>query len=145
MESKVIFGDVEEFAVLVDPVSRYGGFIYGEVNFIIDGVMIFPERVSDYTLNIVVHSLKRSFSRGECVVDVGSMSVEGIDFFSGDEGRLIRIDGSELENDGLVLFVGFDGEEERLFFSVDFGESIREKRLRKGTVESVILNLPDFC
>ena len=46
--------------------------------------------------------------------------------------------------DCLKLEMGYSGDEERLFYSFDYGESYREIRFPKGTVEAVIEALPTY-
>ena len=46
--------------------------------------------------------------------------------------------------DCLKLEMGYSGDEERLFYSFDYGESYREIRFPRGTVETVIEALPSY-
>ena len=46
--------------------------------------------------------------------------------------------------DCLKLEMGYSGDEERLFYSFDYGERYREIRFPKGTVETVIEALPTY-
>jgi hypothetical protein len=56
----------------------------------------------------------------------------------------INIYTQELEDYGLQIYLFVDGTQERLIYSYDDGKTIFEKRLTKGTVQKVLMELPDL-
>ncbi|WP_434634723.1 hypothetical protein [Chromobacterium sp. CV08] len=144
MENKVIIGDVNLFAIKIEPLDVVGNLIYGSVDIFIEGDSVLRVKYNDYTINSIVAELKCNFRSELSVRDLGKVCVKEIDFHALSEDRVVYIPTGELWDCGLSLYLGFDGAEERLFYSNDFEETIFEKRLPKGTTQKVILSIPDY-
>lgn len=56
--------------------------------------------------------------------------------------NLLIVDTGELDIQGLFLRLGYSGDEERLFYSLDFEKTFQEVRYPRGTIESVLAQLP---
>ena len=64
--------------------------------------------------------------------------------------NLISIEATELTGiasddysyGGLVIYIGFSGKTERIFYSFDLGSTYKELRLARGSFESLIHQLP---
>jgi len=139
----MIVGNAYEFAIELDLVEKIDTWCYGTFNFIIDGDFI-PGKYVDYTLGVVIHYLKSSFDRvaRQSINDLGERAVDVNKLNLGEEENIFNIDAGELDQVGVLLWLGYSGDEERLFYSGDLGQTYKEKRLPRGTVESVIRSLP---
>lgn len=115
----------------------------GIFNFIINELII-PGKGVTIDFYIVISSLKDSLESGlrKQLPDIGSTSIEEMDFSEGEPKNLISLDGAELHDYGCIFWLGFDGDEDRLIYSVDFEKSYCENRFPKGTVEGLIRDLP---
>ncbi len=134
-----------------------GGFVYGTVQIII-GDHIYPKALpSDdhYTLSTVFGNFKESFKTAyySCENTFEDFGETKFDIKKHDNLQLDNVFiiattdmGSGLsrniELDSLLLSMGYSGDTERLFYSFDYGESYREIRYPRGTLESVIDALP---
>jgi hypothetical protein len=147
METKMIIGDTSKIAVqleyIIDLLSPSGMF-----NFIIDEELI-PGRGTVTDLYTVITFLKTSLIEGKqrlkvnLITDIGNIPLSNLDFSDGGHESLIYLDLGELANRGQVFYLGFDGEEERLIFSLDNEETYQEKRYPRGTIEQLINSLPE--
>jgi len=139
----MIYGDPYEFAIDFDLTWKTddGRWQYGAFNFIIDGKYL-PGTVADttyssmrYLLCACIDDMVNAGELGERIVDLKKMDV-------GEEENIVDIETGELDQEGVLLWLGYSGDEERLFYSGDLGQTYKEKRLPRGTVESVIRSLP---
>ncbi|WP_447868037.1 Imm42 family immunity protein [Rahnella bonaserana] len=126
---------VEQIDVLCSP--------SGIFNFIINDTFI-PGKGVTIDLYIVISSLKESLEAGlkEINEDIGNMPVEKIDFSEGMPEKLISLDVAELYDYGCNFWLGFDGNEDRLIYTLDFENSFNENRFPRGTIEKLIRILP---
>lgn len=115
----------------------------GIFNFIIDDILI-PGKGVTIDLYIVICSLKESLDVGikNNKGDVGSTCIESMDFSEGEPENLIALNVAGLYDYGCNFWLGFDGEEERLIYTVDFEKSFSEKRFPRGTIKKLISQLP---
>jgi len=115
----------------------------GLFNFIIDDGLI-PGKGTVIDLYMVILSLKDSlgYHLNSGIQDIGDINIEKLDFSNGAPENIIWLDCGELSDYGCVFWLGFNGEEERLFYSVDYENTIQEKRYSRGTIEKLINSLP---
>lgn len=115
----------------------------GIFNFIIDDVLI-PGKGVTIDLYIVISSLKESLEKGlkESNEDIGNTAIEKIDFSEGKPEKLISLDAAELYDYGCNFWLGFDGDEDRLIYTLDFENNFIENRFPRGTIEKLIQALP---
>lgn len=130
-------------------------WVYGNINFIIDGE-IFPKKFdNNFTLNVVFSNLKHSFKNkyypaGSDGNELGNREVDYVKLDYGEEPNIFSLEMAELgmktrdkcESNCLCLDMGYSGNEERLFYSEDFGETYREIRMPRNTLEDIIMQLP---
>lgn len=116
----------------------------GLFNFIIDDKLI-PGKGTVIDLYVVISSLKDSLKSQllEGVDDIGNIPLEKMDFSDGAPENVVWLDACELSDYGCVFWLAFDGDFDRFFYSIDFEESIQEKRFTRGTIENLINALPD--
>lgn len=160
----MIFGQPYEFAIFYeilektdDSYWKYGVFVF----FIEDE--IYPSKGSNYTLSMAIDYLKDSHQE---VIDCQS---KGLDLSVNDkklikvlarshgiklEGDLVGLEVSgsekigvflsplEIIDTGFYLFYYPSGNEEYLIYSSDYGLTARKTVLRRGTVSSVLAQLP---
>jgi hypothetical protein len=154
----LIIDEEQKFGILWEKVwtSEDNDFIYGVVQIIIDDE-VFPKKMSfNDTINVVFHNMKKSFSQpyyfpGNTGEELGSKPATSSQLSYGEVTNIFQIELADIGmcHDGwnnygsLVLNLGYDGEFERLFYSEDNGETFRELRLKRGTVEKVVMSLPD--
>jgi len=140
--------------------SAIGNFIYGRIQIII-GHEIYPKYCpkSYYTMSVVFDYLKWSFEEkdyrgGSDGVDFGERKFSVKKYVYWKLKNIFSIETSEMgqthiknktcDIDCLQLEMGYSGDEERLFYSFDYGYNYREIRFPKGTVETVIEALPTY-
>lgn len=125
------------------------GTPHGIFNIIIDQDFI-PGNNVFVDLYSVISFLKESFSDGmarlarEKKTEIGSMPLEQMDFSDDTPDSLIYLDFGELSNKGFVFHLGFNGEEERLIYSLDSEKTYQEKRYQRGTMQNLIEAIPEW-
>ncbi|MCT4701373.1 immunity 42 family protein [Enterobacteriaceae bacterium H20N1] len=126
---------VEQIDVLCSP--------SGIFNFIINDMLI-PGKGVTIDLYIVISSLKESLEIGlkEVNDDIGNVTIEKMDFSEGMPENLIPLNVAELYDYGCNFWLGFDGDEDRLIYTLDFENSFIENRFPRGTIEKLIRTLP---
>ncbi|MCT4713911.1 immunity 42 family protein [Enterobacteriaceae bacterium H18W14] len=126
---------VEQIDVLCSP--------SGIFNFIINDMLI-PGKGVTIDLYIVISSLKESLEIGlkEVNDDIGNVTIEKMDFSEGMPEKLIPLNVAELYDYGCNFWLGFDGDEDRLIYTLDFENSFIENRFPRGTIEKLIRTLP---
>ncbi|WP_077478890.1 hypothetical protein [Rodentibacter trehalosifermentans] len=111
------------------------------------------DEYDNYTLGIVFNSLKNSFINkyyfgGFTDGNFGETEFDSEKWHNGDLSDVFLLDTSELggyENiNTLYLCMAYSGNIERLFYSTDNGESFKEIRYSKGTIENIIGQLPTY-
>ena len=153
----LIYNEEYEFGIMWNVcIIAEDRWIYGNINFIIRGE-IFPKKFAlNFTLLTVFYNLQSSFKekyydvKGSENVELGDREVDYHKLDYGEEENIFTIETTELGDkygddcdvNCLHLNIGYSGNEERLFYSEDFGESYREIRMPKGTVENIIMQLP---
>ncbi|WP_218966241.1 MULTISPECIES: Imm42 family immunity protein [Snodgrassella] len=143
MEIEMIIGNPLEIAIQLEYVIDYcspSGFF----NFVINDKLI-PGKGVDTDLFVVIASLKESvnwYLQNE-PKDIGDIKLESMDFSEGAPDNIIFLDCCELSDHGCVFWLGFDGDEERLFYSTDYEKTIQEQRYPKGTIANLINSLPN--
>lgn len=143
VNSEMIIGNPLEIGIQVEYVIQLNS-PSGIFNFIIDDTLI-PGKGMVTDLYVVISSLKDSINEALKfgVADIGNVSIEALDFSDGAPDNIIFLDTCELSDYGCVFWLGFDGDEERLFYSIDYEKTIQEKRYPRGTVEKLINSVPD--
>ncbi|CAI2154583.1 TPA: immunity 42 family protein [Serratia fonticola] len=138
----MIIGDPYRIAIQVEQVDTLCS-PSGIFNFIINDLLI-PGKGVTIDLYIVISSLKESLDLGlkRYSADVGNAPIEKIDFSEGEPENLIPLNVAELHDYGCNFWLGFSGNEDRLFYSLDFESSFIESRFPRGTVEELIRTLP---
>ena len=132
-------------------------FVYGPVALIIGKEQEIAPRYIDTTttLQVVFSNMKGSFinpyySSGSTGIDLGEIEIDYDKLDHGEVPNILEIELTELGNmrgkylGGVILNLGFSGNTERLFYSTNNGKQYNELRLPKGTVENVIMSLPDL-
>jgi len=138
----MIIGNPYQVAILIEKLD----FLCspsGIFNFIINDVLI-PGKGITIDLFVVVSSLKESLDSGlnEINEEVGCLPIEEMDFSEGMPRNLISLDVAGLYDYGCNFWLGFDGGEDRLIYTVDFENSFTETRFPRGTIEKLIRALP---
>lgn len=138
----MIVGDPYQIAIQLEQIDVLCSPC-GIFNFIIDDSLI-PGRGITIDLYIVISSLKESLDIGlkKQLPDIGNISIDEMDFSDGEPDKLIQLNCAELHDYGCVFWLGFDGGEDRLIYSIDFEKSFKESRYPKGTIECLIKKLP---
>ena len=115
----------------------------GVFNFIVNDMFV-PGKGVTIDLYVVISSLKGSLEEGLRLInnDIGDLSLDCLSFLDGTPENLIALNVAELYDYGCNFWLGFDGDEERLIYTVDFENSYMESRFPRGTVESLIRTLP---
>ncbi len=145
------FGIIWDICIVSDT------WIYGNVNFIIQGEILPRTFVNNLTLQVVLPNLRNCFKEkyypaGSDGSELGDREVDYNKLDYGEEPNIFDIETSELGSkfgkdcygNCLRLSMGYSGNEERLFYSDNFGETYREVRMPKGTVENIIMQLPTY-
>jgi len=145
----VIYNKEYQLGIIWDISFINGTWIYGNINFIIEGEVLPQFFYNNYTLNIVFSCLKNSFpekdySSNQSLDELGNREVDHIKLDYGKEVNIFSIETTELGDDYLLLWMGYSGENERLFYSKDFGKNYKEIIMKKGTLESIIIQLPNY-
>lgn len=120
----------------------------GTLNIVSDGVF-YPGRNFLLDLYNTVDDLKRTIQEArekqEMIPDIGELSIRRISekglFLADIEDGVIN-----LSFDSMCLYLIYAGEYERVFFGKTITDlrTMREKKLIKGTLEELIMALPDF-
>jgi len=115
----------------------------GIFNFIINDMLI-PGKGVTVDLYIVISSLKESLESGlkKNKDDIGSASIDSMDFSEGEPENLIALNVAELYDYGCNFWLGFDGDKDRLIYTLDFENSFSENRFPRGTIKELIRKLP---
>ncbi|MDF7680592.1 Imm42 family immunity protein [Enterobacteriaceae bacterium ESL0689] len=142
MENKMIIGNPYQIAIQIEQIDTLCS-PSGLFNFIINDVLI-PGKGVTIDLYIVISSLKESLEEGlkKTTQDIGNISIENMDFSEGEPQNLIPLNVAELYDYGCNFWLGFDYNEERLIYTLDFENSFIENRFPKGTIEKLIKTLP---
>ena len=148
------FGIMWEIDSNIDSVS------FGKIQLIIDNE-IYPNHCPEnyYAILVIFENFKGSFitkdySAGSNGIDFGEglfntseyneLKLKNVFTIETSDMGLTSIYNNTCNIDCLKLEMGYSGDEERLFYSFDYGESYREIRFPKGTVEAVIEALPTY-
>lgn len=115
----------------------------GIFNFIINDLFI-PGKGVAIDLYVVISSLKDSLEDGLKKIDedIGDFPIEKMNFSEGEVKNLISLDVAELYDYGCNFWLGFDGGEDRLIYTLDYENSFIEDRFPRGTIEKLIRALP---
>lgn len=115
----------------------------GIFNFIINDLFV-PGKGVAIDLYVVISSLKDSLEYGleEINEDIGDFPIEKMNFSKGEVKNLISLDVAELYDYGCNFWLGFDGSEDRLIYTLDYENSFIENRFPRGTIEKLIRALP---
>lgn len=138
----MIIGNPYQIAVQVEQIDMLCS-PSGIFNFIINDILM-PGKGVTVDLYIVISSLKDSLEAGvtEINEDIGNIPIGKIDFSEGTPEKLISLDVAELYDYGCNFWLGFDGNEDRLIYTLDFENSFNENRFPRGTIEKLIRALP---
>lgn len=149
----IVSNETHTFGVAWNEEYQIGNHKYGKVKIII-GHNVFPkEDEGNYTLQTVFSNLKESFLEKYYPSGKSNGEFGEREFILDKWNKLVlkdifSIDVSELGGysyiNTLNLCMAYSGDEERLFYSFDNGETFNEIRYPKGTVENIIMKLPDY-
>ena len=148
------FGIMWEIDSNIDSVS------FGKIQLIIDNE-IYPNHCPEnyYAILVIFENFKGSFvikdyfagsdgrDFGESLFNTSEyneLKLKNVFTIETSDMGLTSIYNNTCNIDCLKLEMGYSGDEERLFYSFDYGESYREIRFPKGTVEAVIEALPTY-
>ena len=139
-----------DFFMHLEKIGLYKGKLIGSLNIISEGIF-YPGNTILLDLLETINTLKCKISnlKVEAVPDIGDASFWDVFDFSiiYDGGGTYDLGIIDLSFDKLELYLGYDGEFERVFIFPEGRRSMMtlvEKRLRKGSLEKLILALPDF-
>ena len=135
-----------------DPTS----YIFGKMQILIYGKPCLDPLYDRHTLTSIFPYFRSPFlCYGE---DENGKNTDGIEVNTGEEfgekefniqeynnltiQNLLIVDTGELDMQGLFLRLGYSSDEERLFYSLDFEKTFQEVRYPRGTIESVLAQLP---
>lgn len=143
MEIEMIIGNPYKVAIQLEQVD----FLCspsGMFNVIINDSFI-PGKGVTIDLYVVISSLKESFNYGleNITSEIGNTPIEEIDFSEGEPAGLIYLNFAELHDYGCNFWLGFNGGEERLIYSLDYESTFSEVRFSRGTIESLIRKIPN--
>ncbi|MFP1731201.1 immunity 42 family protein [Lonsdalea quercina] len=162
----MIFGQPFEFAVFYEVLEKTENdyWKYGIFSFFIEDE-IYPSKGSNYTLHMAINYLKESQRELNGCKNTGlnlsDNASELIAQLAHSHGMLLDSDSEDLElpeSESLGIFLspleisdtGFylfycpkDKNEEYLIYSSDYGKTAKKTILKKGTVNSVIEQLPN--
>ena len=150
-----IEGNKKDFGIYWSESFSIDDYVYGNIKIRI-GDRLYPENndsYDNYTLCTVFFNLKDSFINkyyygGFTNEDFGETEFNAMKWHSRELPNVFLIDTTELggyENiNTLYLCMAYSGDTERLFYSVDNGDSFSEIRYPKGTIERVIYQLPTY-
>ncbi len=137
--------------------NSFENWVYGSLLFLIGGELQPSQIILNYTLNVVIENLILSFDRpyysgSSDGGEIGDTVVNLSGIIDGTVKNIFQLGLADVEqsyNDkgdflSMLMWMGFNGNTERLFYSVDFGKSIKEICLPKGTVESIVRSLPSI-
>lgn len=146
----MIYGDVLVIGVQLELAMNCDAIKCGQFNFVFDG-KLFPGKRSRLEFYPIIGSLQDSlyFASKREIPDIGELPLEQIDFLD-DTPSVIALNAPEIEDFGFCCWLGFDGDEERFFYTTDSCKTYQEKRFPRGTIERLINSLPkiediDFC
>jgi|GEM_PF-554047 hypothetical protein len=148
------FGIMWEIDSNIDSVS------FGKIQLIIDNE-IYPNHCPEnyYAILVIFENFKGSFITkdypagsngrdfGEGLFNTSEyneLKLKNVFTIETSDMGLTSIYNNTCNIDCLKLEMGYSGDEERLFYSFDYGESYREIRFPRGTVEAVIEALPSY-
>jgi hypothetical protein len=148
------FGIMWEIDSNIDSVS------FGKIQLIIDNE-IYPNHCPEnyYAILVIFENFKGSFITkdypagsngrdfGEGLFNTSEyneLKLKNVFTIETSDMGITSIYNNTCDIDCLKLEMGYSGDEERLFYSFDYGESYREIRFPKGTVEAVIEALPTY-
>lgn len=138
----MIIGDPYKIAIQIEKIDTLCSPC-GMFNFIINDEFI-PGKGITIDLYVVISSLKDSleFSSKKMVCDIGDYPLESMDFSEGEPEGLIYLNSSGLYDYGCNFWLGFDGDEERFIYTLDYENTFQEARYPRGTVKKLIYSLP---
>lgn len=148
------------FGIMWEINSNMEGVAFGKVQLIIDNE-IYPRSCPKnyYAILVIFENFKGSFvikdyfagsdgrDFGESLFNTSEyneLKLKNVFTIETSDMGLTSIYNNTCDIDCLKLEMGYSGDEERLFYSFDYGESYREIRFPKGTVEAVIKALPTY-
>lgn len=135
--------------------NEHLGADFGSVSLYFDGVWYPKDPPDNYNLHTIFSNLKNSLSEpyysggvtgkdfGERKFDLNLLNnLELPDLISVETTELTGIASHDCSYGCLVVYIGFSGNIERIFYSFDLGATYKELRLPKGTFESLVCKLP---
>lgn len=148
----MIIGNVFLFGFQLDvtEVLDNGRFKNGIFHIIINGKISLPSRSVDYDLYNLIEGLKGSvlyYKNNPLTKDIGEKKIDSQDFNykkDGPENLMFLDTGGQLSQDGVVLYLGYSANEERLIYSIDYEHSWSEVKFPRGTIIQAIEELPEF-
>lgn len=142
----IIGNDFSKIAIQLEYMIPYYSSPSGMFNFIIDEKFIPGEGVA-VDLYVTISFLKKSINDESIqdLPDIGNVKLDELDFSEELPHGIIELDtgAAEISGRGYWFYLGFDGEEERLIFTIDEGESYQERRYPRGTMKKLINSLPN--
>jgi hypothetical protein len=146
-----------QFGITWEVIHKAGtqDFFYGPIFVLIDGRVCPLYTRYDHTIDVVFRSMQQSFitqhwSDGSNGKDLGNkhVSCRQIDYDTVQNILNIGMADLEIARDrdvlmNLIMRIGYNGDEERLFYTLDLFKTFTEVRFPRGTVEKVIMSLPN--
>lgn len=126
---------IEKIDILCSPCGMF--------NFIVNDELI-PGKGVTIDLYVVISSLKDSlevFSKKN-PLEIGDYPLENMNFSEGEPEGLIYLNSASLYDYGCNFWLGFDGDDERFIYTLDYENTFQEVRYSRGTVEKLIRSLP---
>lgn len=141
----MIYGDVYLIGIQLELVGIYSNCKCGIFNFIIDEKLV-PGAGVNLDFFQIIETLKKSLDYGlnKNMPDIGAIPLEQLDFSGEVPFGIIALDADPLYDYGCCFSLGFDRDEDRLFYTTDYEKTMQEKRFPRGTIERLIRNLPKY-
>lgn len=143
----IISNDISVIGIQIELIKKIGT-PHGIFNIILEQDFI-PGNNVFVDLYSVIGFLKDSLSDGlsrldrNKIAEIGSTPLNNIDFTGETPEGLIYLDFGELSNKGFVFHLGFNGDFDRLIYSLDAEKTYQEKQYKKGTVQNLIESIPN--
>lgn len=152
----IIYDEKNKIGIMWEVKSKsYDNFYFGSIHFVINDTIVPSYFIYSYTINVVFSNLKSSVEEAynlnlENKVDLPCMNISR-DLICGNKMHgLYSIDLADMEQgiakekeSGFLMWIGFYKDKEIIFYTSNFGRSIYNVPLTKGTFLKMIKQLPN--